>query len=98
MVGDNCQKMGGLISMFVREATDVLGYLLDNDTGTQIKVLLDHLENLCIALHTCAIGGEEDGEGFCQTNGVRNLKTKVAYMECSPSNLSLWPATNLAKY
>ena len=47
--------------------------LTDNDTGTQVEVLVDDLDKLLRALLRGAVGVDVDGEGFSNTDGVGEL-------------------------
>lgn len=52
--------------------------LLDDDTGTEVKVLTDDLDKLLIGSGTSAVGIDEDGEGLGNTDGVRELDQAAA--------------------
>lgn len=47
--------------------------LLDNDTGTEVKVVADDLDELLGGLLGSTVGLNEDGEGLSDTNGVGEL-------------------------
>ena len=46
---------------------------LDNDTGAEVEVISDNLNQLFRALGRGAIGLYEEGQGFSNTDGVRQL-------------------------
>jgi hypothetical protein len=52
--------------------------LLDNDTGAEIKVLADDLDELIRRLLRGTVGLDEDGEGLGDTNGVGELDKGTA--------------------
>lgn len=52
--------------------------LLDNDTGTEVKVLVDNLNKLLRGLFRCAVGLDKEREGLSDTNGVRELDKSTA--------------------
>ena len=47
--------------------------LLDNDTGTQVEVVTDDLDQLSRSLLRSAVMVDVDGEGLGNTDGVRQL-------------------------
>ena len=47
--------------------------LLDNDTRPHVEVVADDLYQLVRALVRCAVGLDEEGEGFSYTDGVGEL-------------------------
>lgn len=52
--------------------------LLDNDTGAEIEVLADDLDELIRGLLRSTVGLDEDGEGLSDTNGVGELDKDTA--------------------
>jgi len=52
--------------------------LLDNDTRSQVKVLVNNLDEFLRRLVRGAVGLDEDGEGLCDANGVRELDEGAA--------------------
>ena len=58
----------------VAVAGSLLVKLLDNDTWTKVKVVLDDLQELCVSLDPCAVAADEDRERGSHTNGIRNLE------------------------
>ena len=52
--------------------------LLDDDTGTHVKVLLDDLDQLVRGLVGGTVGLDEQGEGLGNTDGVRELDESTA--------------------
>ena len=68
LVGTEVTVLGGLE---VDGAVEV--QLADNDTGTQVKVLADDLDQLIGGLAGGAVGIDIDGQGLGNTNGVGEL-------------------------
>src|SRR5690606_35583270 len=52
--------------------------LLDNDTGAEVEVVADDLDELIRGLLRGAVGVDVDGEGHGNTNGVRELDKGAA--------------------
>jgi hypothetical protein len=52
--------------------------LLDNDTRTEIPIVLDDLDELGIGLLASAVGVDVDGEGLGNTDGVGELNENAA--------------------
>ena len=57
--------------------------LLDDDTGTHVKVVLDDLDKLVRGLVGGAVGLDEEGEGLGDTDGVGKLD------ECAAGQLGV---------
>lgn len=47
--------------------------LLDNDSGTEVPVVADNVDELEVRLLAGAVGVDKDGEGLGDTDGVREL-------------------------
>ena len=75
----------------VRGGLEVLGplepELLDDDTGSEIPVLADDVDELGVGLLAGAVGVDVDGEGLSDTNGVRELNQDTASEASSDEGL-----------
>lgn len=61
--------------------------LLNNDTGSQVEVVTDDLDELIRALGRGAVGVDVDGQGLSDTNGVRQLDEGTASEASSDQGL-----------
>lgn len=72
----------GVAEVAVRGGLEVLGLLqaklLDDDTGAEIPVVADDLDELSVSLLAGAVGVDVDGEGLGNTDGVRELDEDAA--------------------
>lgn len=73
LVGTKVTILGGL-------EVDGLGQvkLLDNDTGSQVEVVTDNLDELIRAFGRGTVGIDVDGQGLSDTDGVRELNQGAA--------------------
>lgn len=89
LVGTEVTVLGGL-------EVDGLGQveLLDNDTGSQVEVITDDLDELIRALGRGAVGLDVDRQGLSDTNGIRELDEGTASEASSDQGLGD-PATDV---
>ena len=73
LVGTEVAVLGGLKVDGAVEAE-----LADDDTGTEVEVVADDLNELLIGPLAGAVGVDEDGEGLGNANGVRELDEAAA--------------------
>lgn len=62
----------------VRNGSSGSSLLRTDDTGPQIPVVLDDLDELLVRLLTSSVGVNVDGEWFGNTNGVGQLNKNTA--------------------
>ena len=61
--------------------------LANNDTGTEVEVLVDDLNELIGRLVGGTVGVDVNGEGLCDTNGVGELDKSTTGKACSDQGL-----------